>query len=127
MSFKFKLNRKGVRELLNSEEVADFCAEVAADVAAKAGVGYETAQPHHTGQRVAVNVYAATHEAYLDNLEHNTLLKAIGGGATGNSVTGSGATGNRTARSSGGHNVREHTRRLKDGRVITVRAHTRGG
>lgn len=116
MAFKFELDRAGVRELLNCEEMGQMIEETAQGVAQRAGEGYEVAAPHHTGQRVAVNVYTATLEAYLDNLHNNTLLKAIGGSATGNS----------TARSSGGRNVREHTRRLKDGRVITVRAHTRG-
>lgn len=73
-----KVNYNGVKELLNSQWAADCCNEIADQVAGRAGDGYEVAAPHHTGQRVAVNVYAATHEAYQDNMENNTLLKAVG-------------------------------------------------
>ncbi len=74
------LVRKGVRELLKSQAVADLCASLGQDMARRAGEGYEAAPPHQTGQRAAVNVYAGTREARRDNLENNTLLKAMGGG-----------------------------------------------
>lgn len=74
-----KINYAGVGELLNSQWAADCCAEVAQQVAERAGDGYVVAAPHSTGQRVAVNVYAETKEAAKDNYENNTLLKAVGG------------------------------------------------
>ncbi len=49
-------------------------------------------------------VETASRKAYDDNSANNTLLKAVSGGR-------SGAT------------VHEHKRRLKDGRVITVRSY----
>lgn len=72
-----KLIREGVGELLKSQGVADYCNEIANQVAANAGEGYETRQ-HVSDQRVIVNVYTATKEAYVDNLENNTLLHALG-------------------------------------------------
>ncbi len=74
---KFVLNRKGVGELLKGEAMRSIIEARAARVASNAGKGYKAAKPHNTGQRVAVNVYAATDEARKDNLENNTLLKAL--------------------------------------------------
>jgi hypothetical protein len=73
-----KINYEGIGELLKSEWAADCCTEVAGNIAANAGDGYEVAEPHDTGQRVAVNVYAATEEAQRDNYENNTLLRTLG-------------------------------------------------
>lgn len=74
---KFVLDRKGVHALLNSPEIEEICVTTANKVAMSAGDGYAAAAPHHTGQRVAVNVYAESREAIRDNLENNTLLKVI--------------------------------------------------
>lgn len=79
MAVKVVVNYAGVGELLKSQWAADICAEVASGIASRAGEGYEVARPHNTGQRMAVNVYAATREAAKDNLDNNTLLTAIGG------------------------------------------------
>ena len=76
---KVNINYDGVGELLKSDWAAECCAETAEDIAVRAGDGYEVAEPHQTGQRVAVNVYAATEEAQRDNYDNNTVLKAIGG------------------------------------------------
>lgn len=76
---KFKLNRQGVRELLQSPEMAQICQEEAEKVAARAGEGYEV--DTHVGlNRVNASVSAATRAAYYDNLKNNTLLMALGGG-----------------------------------------------
>lgn len=99
--FKFELNSAGVREMLRSGEMMDVCEDYAKQVQHNAGDGYSV----HRGVN-RVNVSAETDAATAANYSSNTLLKAVG-------------------QTSGGHNVREHTRRLKDGRVITVRAHTR--
>ena len=74
---KLKLNRAGVRQLLNSPEISAEIERLAAQTAQRAGAGYEAAAPHKTGQRVAVNVYPATREAALDNLDNDTLLKVV--------------------------------------------------
>ncbi len=74
---KIKLNRKGVKELLNCKEIEEYCEQIANNIATRAGEGYAAGKPHHTGQRVAVNVYAKSREAKEDNLNNNTLQKAV--------------------------------------------------
>lgn len=69
--------RRGVKKLLNCEDVSKELVHQAYRVANAAGPGYNVAAPHKTGQRVAVNVYPATREAAIDNLENDTLLKAV--------------------------------------------------
>lgn len=79
MAVRVVISYAGVGELLKSQWAANTCTEVARGIADRAGEGYEVAPPHSTGQRVAVNVYAATKEAARDNLDNNTLLTALGG------------------------------------------------
>ena len=74
---KLKLNRAGIHALLNSPEISAEVERLAAETAQRAGTGYEASAPHKTGQRVAVNVYPATREAALDNLDNDTLLKVV--------------------------------------------------
>lgn len=74
-----KLNRAGVRALLQSDAVAGICESVASDVLARlpdAG-GYEVST-YRGKTRVNVSIGAVTPEARKDNLENNTLLKAVG-------------------------------------------------
>ncbi len=73
---KIKLLKDGVHELLNSEWAERCVTEVGYQVVGRAGDGYAVAEPHHTGQRCAVNVYAASKEAKRD--DNNTLLRALG-------------------------------------------------
>lgn len=76
---KFKLNRAGVRDLLRSQEALNICQDYAQQIQSRAGDGYEVTT--YTGaNRVNASVHAATQEAIRDNYEHNTLLKARGGG-----------------------------------------------
>lgn len=63
--------------MLNCKEMESIIVNHAARVANNAGEGYTAAQPHYTGQRVAINVYPKTREAAVDNLNNNTLLKAL--------------------------------------------------
>lgn len=73
---KFQLNRDGVRELLQSSEMMAICKSYADAVCMRAGDGYEVST--YTGiNRVNASVKAVTSEAYKDNLENNTLLKAL--------------------------------------------------
>ena len=72
--FKFVLNRAGVRELMQSQEMQDVLVEFASQVAERAGDGYDV----YIGvNRANVSVVTATEEAAADNLDHNTLEKAI--------------------------------------------------
>lgn len=72
--FVFKLNREGVRELLQSPETQDVLISFADQVSSRAGEGYSV----HVGpNRANVSVVADTDEAVADNLDHNTLEKSI--------------------------------------------------
>lgn len=75
---EIELISAGVRELLQSDEIREYCEELAQGVASRAGDGYEV--DSMVGKtRANASVYAATKEANRDNLENNTLLKALGG------------------------------------------------
>lgn len=74
---KIVLNRKGVRELLKSQPMADACREQAEQVKARAGEGYEVQQQDYP-ERARYIITAETDEAKRDNLKNNTLLKALG-------------------------------------------------
>ena len=75
---EIELNSAGIQELLKSAEIQGYCEELARGVASRAGDGYEV--DTMVGKtRVNASVYAATKEANKDNLENNTLLKALGG------------------------------------------------
>lgn len=72
--FKFVLDRAGVRELMQSQEMPDVLVDFAGQVADRAGDGYDV----YVGtNRANVSVMTATEEAMADNLDHNTLEKAI--------------------------------------------------
>ena len=76
---KFKLNRAGVRELMKSPEALDVCKDYAYSIRNRCGDGYEVTWL--VGKtRANASVAAMTPEAKRDNYEHNTLLKARGGG-----------------------------------------------
>ena len=75
---EIELNSAGIQELLKSADVKKYCEEIARGVASRAGDGYEFDSV--VGKtRVNASVYAATKKANRDNLENNTLLKALGG------------------------------------------------
>lgn len=77
---KFKRNDKGVGELLKSPEAQALVMDIANKVQQRAGDGYE-ASVIVGKYRARASVFTATYEAQRDNLENNTLLKALGGGA----------------------------------------------
>ena len=73
---QFKLNPEGVGQLLKSPEMVSVLESYADGIAARAGEGYSV----HVGPtRVNVSVRTATDEAAQDNLDNNTLLKAVRG------------------------------------------------
>lgn len=74
---ELKLRSDGIREMLKSDELKNYCKNQAEIVASKAGTGYGVST--YTGKtRVNASVRAVTNEAYKDNLENNTLMKAVG-------------------------------------------------
>lgn len=75
-TFRFELNRAGVRALLKSSEMQDILADVASTIRGRAGEGYE--QDVHVGKnRANAMVWPASKRAKKDNLENNTALKAV--------------------------------------------------
>ena len=75
-NFVFKLNRKGVAELMKSQEMRAVLKEHATTIKGRAGDGYE--QDIHVGKnRANAMVKAETFKARKDNSKNNTLLKAV--------------------------------------------------
>ena len=71
-----KLNRAGVRALLKSEQMAAVCRQYASRVVQRAGTGYEMQQRSYP-ERNGYVVRAAYYMARTDNLDNNTLEKAV--------------------------------------------------
>lgn len=76
---RFELNSAGVVELMKSQAMIDLLNAFAESVQSTAGDGYES-DIVMSGDRAKAFVRAETKEAYNDNLENNTLLRALGGG-----------------------------------------------
>lgn len=76
-NLKITLDRKGVRELLKSQEMMNICTEFAYRAQSHLGEGY--AVTYMTGKnRVNASIFAETPEAQKENLKNNTILKALG-------------------------------------------------
>lgn len=74
---KVELNRSEVsKQILKGEGTVNLCQRLAKDMQSRAGDGYETST-FKGRNRVNVSVGAGTKEAYKDNMENNTLLKAM--------------------------------------------------
>lgn len=75
---RVKLKRKGVRELLKSQEIMDECVRLAKEKAAAAGDGYAADDGHVGKTRASAMVYPSSAAARSDNYHNNTLLKVFG-------------------------------------------------
>lgn len=73
---KFELNRAGVRELMRSEPMSAVCMGYANAAVARLGDGY-SANAHVGKTRVNAEVTADTYAARKENLETNSILKAL--------------------------------------------------
>ena len=74
---QIKLNSDGIRELLKSAEVMNECRSHAAEMASNLGTDdYEVSEYVGT-TRVNVSVRATSQKAIQDNLDNNTMLKAV--------------------------------------------------
>lgn len=74
--FKLKLNSKGVRDMLRSQEMQAMLRERAEEIRGRAGDGYEVSTM--AGKtRANASVKASTVKAIKDNKKNNTLLKAV--------------------------------------------------
>lgn len=76
---RFELNRAGVKELLQSDEMTAVLQQEANKILGRLPHGYGTTAGE-TSQRAKVTVGTRTFDAARDNLQNNTLLKALGGG-----------------------------------------------
>lgn len=76
---RFKLNLRGLNELMKSGEMQAVLNNAAGQIAASAGNGYETEAAHPISFVAIASVRAATYDARKDNSDNNTLLKAAGG------------------------------------------------
>ena len=73
-----QLNREGVRELLRSQEMRAICEEHANNAVGRLGPGYSVSTM--TGKnRVNASILAESHQAKRENMENNTILKALRG------------------------------------------------
>ena len=78
MSKNFKLNRAGVRQLMQSQEMQAVLQEKASQITARCGDGYE--RDVMVGKnRANAMVRASTDAAKRDNSKNNTILKAVRG------------------------------------------------
>jgi hypothetical protein len=71
---KVKLNSSGVRELLKSSEIQNYCVSLAESRQSAMGDGYEV-QTRNYPERSGAIIVATSSKAKKDNLENNTLLK----------------------------------------------------
>lgn len=82
---KVKLNLAGVNELMKREELQTMMQNLGEQIASRAeGMSADPKAEYESKTKtlnwIAVtNVRAANHEAFVENLENNTLLKAMGG------------------------------------------------
>lgn len=76
---KFTLNRRGVRELLNSPEVARMLREESRKRASAAGEGF-TSDVSKGGDRLNAHVRASTPEARRRQARDHVLERVIGSG-----------------------------------------------
>ena len=75
---RIKLRKRGVRELLKSQEILDECVRVAREKAAAAGSGYAVDSGYVGKTRASAIVYPSSSAARSDNYRNNTLLKTFG-------------------------------------------------
>ena len=70
------LNKDQIGAMLKDAEIQTIVADIASDIANRAGEGYAS-DTKLMGTRVIASVYTETSEALQDNLENNTLLRCL--------------------------------------------------
>lgn len=73
---EIKLNRAGVRELLKSADIQAECKKHADAMVNSLGEGYE-AYNYEGKNRNGAGVHTVTYEAAKENMERNTILRAL--------------------------------------------------
>lgn len=74
--FRFKLDKRGVGQLLNSDEMLSVVEQYGNNVKNRCGDGYNVSSAKGK-ERVHANVYAESKKAKKDNLNNNTLLRSL--------------------------------------------------
>lgn len=73
---EFKLNRAGVRSLMQSAEMQSILKNKASDAVSRLGLGYDS--DIYVGEnRANAMVYADSFKARRDNAKNNSILKAV--------------------------------------------------
>lgn len=78
VKIKLKLNNKGVQALLKSEEMQTVVKKYAMSVRARCGDGYET-DTYIGNRKCMASIWADSLEAKKNEMDNNTLIKALGG------------------------------------------------
>lgn len=73
---EFKLNRVGVRALMQSEEMQSILKDKASDAVSRLGPGYDS-DVYIGENRANAMVFADSYEAKRDNAKNNSILKAV--------------------------------------------------
>ncbi len=73
---RIELNKKGVGEILKSDEMKAICKEHADAIKGRCGSGYKS-NAYVKGTRATANVKAVTKRAIKDCMENDTILKAV--------------------------------------------------
>jgi hypothetical protein len=74
---KIQIDKAGMDEFLNSDEIVAVLTEEANVVLGRLGDGYEVQQPAWNGpHRANVAIATTSKRAYWDNIRNNTMLKA---------------------------------------------------
>lgn len=73
---EFKLNLKGLNELMKSGEMQSILTDAANKIASAAGEGYEVEEAHPLSFAGISSVRANTYDSYYDALENKTLENA---------------------------------------------------
>lgn len=76
VKLKVELNKGAVGELLRSEEMRGVLEEEAQRIVNRCGPGYESSVRRRKTRQTAA-VFARTRNARKDNMDNNTLLKAM--------------------------------------------------
>lgn len=78
VKIKIQLNLDGLFELMNSPEITETLEELGNTAMSRLGEGYEIST-FHGATRANVGIRAATQGTWQDQLENNTIMKAVFG------------------------------------------------
>lgn len=74
---RFKLDRRGIRALVSSDEAQSVVTEAAEELRARAGDGFKV-HSSNKGKRARAYIHASTKEAGMEQIKHHTLERVLG-------------------------------------------------